>query len=41
MKKIIHAIGNVISEIKQTAAVSLGIRGLNEDFVQMNEMIII
>jgi hypothetical protein len=27
-----------ISEIKQTATVSLGMLGLNEDFVQVNEI---
>jgi len=36
--KIIFVI-NKISEMKQTAAVRLGILGLNEDFVQVNEII--
>ena len=41
MKKDILAIENEINEMKQTAAMVLGILGLNEDFVQLNEIIII
>ena len=39
--KSIIALKIVIIEIKQTATVSLGILGLNEDFVQMNEIMIL
>ncbi len=36
--KPIIALKIVIIEMKQTAVVSLGILGLNEDFVQLNEI---
>jgi hypothetical protein len=39
-KKNVLVIGNVISEMKQTAALSLGILGLNESFVQLNEIMV-
>jgi hypothetical protein len=37
-RKSIIALKIVIIKMKQTAAVSLGILGLNEDFVQVNEI---
>jgi hypothetical protein len=40
-RKSIIALKIVIIEMKQTAAVSLGILGLNEDFVQLNEIMTI
>jgi hypothetical protein len=40
-RKPIIALKIVIIEMKQTAAMSLGILGLNEDFVQLNEIMTI
>ena len=39
-KKNVLVIGNVISEMKQTAALMLGILGLGAIFVQLNEIIV-
>ena len=38
-EKDVFATENVISEIKQAAALSSGILGLKESFVQLNEII--